>query len=410
MSLLAHRQVPLLIQRLPLLGLCALGIGLAACNKAPSQGAAKAAPPPAVEVVRISKQPVSQQIGFVGRVAAVDRVELRARVEGFLKARNYSEGEMVSADAMLFEIEPDRYQAVLDQRQADLTKAEAELANAKAQHARGEELLAMKNMSAAEVDKLRAAELVAQGSVAQAKAAVDAAQLDLGYTTIKAPVAGRVGRAALSVGNLVSPSTGVLATLVSQDPIYVLFPVTQKEFLAAKEQHKADEKNAEMSAEVKLPNGKRYQHKGELDFVDITTDTSTDTLTVRARFANPEGLLIDGQYVSVYLEAKEQQEALLVPQAALQIDQQGHSVFIVDDKKQAQVRRIKVGANQGANAIVLEGLNEGDLVITEGLQKVQPGKEVIASPAESAVTGEVPVKTDASTQTATQAASGEASK
>lgn len=410
MSPLALRHLPRPAQ---MLGLCALCLGLFACNKTEPQQS-QATVTPAVQVTRISKQPVSQQVGFVGRVAAVDKVELRARVEGFLKARNYTEGEMVAADSLLFEIEPDQYQAVLDQRLADLAKYEAELTNAKAQYARGAELLAQKNMSAAEVDKLRAAELVAQGSVAQAKAAVVAAELNLGYTKIKAPVAGRIGRAALSVGNLVGPSTGVLATLVSQDPIYVLFPVTQKQFLAAREKDaangKAGQEAAHLAAQLKLPNGKMYQHRGELDFVDVTTDTSTDTLSVRTKFANPDGLLIDGQYVNLYLEDKEQQEALVVPQAALQIDQQGHSVFIVDEKNQAQVRRVKVGANQGANAIVLEGLNEGDLVITEGLQKVRSGQAVVASPAESPISGEAPVKPDASAQPANPGTSGEASK
>lgn len=403
MSLPLPHSVLSSAKRLPLIGLFCFSLGLAACNKA-EQKVTETKAPPAVQVVRIAKQAVSQQVGFVGRVAAIDKVELRARVEGFLKARNYSEGDTVAADALLFEIEPDQYQAVLDQRKADLDKYQAELVNAKAQYARGAELLAQKNMSAAEVDKLRAAELVAQGSVAQANAALAAAQLNLDYTKIHAPVAGRVGRAALSIGNLVGPASGVLATLVSQDPVYVLFPVTQKQFLAAREKNtadgKTDSRGAEMSVQVKLPNGKLYAHKGELDFVDVTTDTTTDTLTVRAKLANPEGLLIDGQFVNIYLEEKEQQEALVVPQAALQIDQQGHSVFIVDDKKQAQVRRIKVGANQGANAIVLEGLNEGDLVITEGLQKVRPGQEVLASPAESAVTGEMPVKPAAGAQEA----------
>lgn len=383
---------------LPLIGLCVLG--LTACDKANQEGGAQKPVTAAVEVVQVSKQPVSQQVSFVGRVAAVDKVELRARVEGFLKTRNYTEGDTVQADSLLFQIEPDAYQAVLDQRKADLAKYEAELVNARAQYTRGAELLAQKNMSASEVDKLRAAELTAKASVAQAEAAIAAAQLNLDYTRILAPVAGRVGRAALSVGNLVGPSTGILATLVSQDPIYVLFPITQKEFLAAREKNtangKADSKGADMSVLVKLPNGTLYPHKGALDFVDVTTDTTTDTLSVRAKFANPEGLLIDGQYLNLYLEQKEQHEALVVPQAALQIDQQGHSVFIVDGNKQVQTRRIKVGANQGANAIVLEGLNQGDLVITQGLQKVRPGQTVIAQPAESAISGQMPSKPESS--------------
>lgn len=341
-------------------------------------------PPPSVEVTAAVMKPVGQQVTFVGRVAAVDKVELRARVEGFLKERTYGEGRPVAAEEVLFVIEPDQYEAIVAQRQADLAKAQAEVENAQAQFRRGEELLKQKNMSAAEVDKLRAAHRVAEASVEQAKAALAAAQLDLDYTQIKAPVAGRVGRAALSVGNLVGPSSGILATLVSQDPIHVFFPITQRELL--EEKRRAAESGGDargIIAHAKLPDGSTYQHPGRIDFVDVTTDAGTDTVTLRAVFPNPEAFLVDGQYLGVMVAEEKPADALLIPQAALQIDQQGAFVLVLDAENRVQTRRIQLGATQGGDAMVLEGLKAGELVITQGLQKVRPGQVVSAAPSEA---------------------------
>jgi membrane fusion protein (multidrug efflux system) len=337
-----------------------------------------------VEVTAAVVKPVGQQVTFVGRVAAVDKVELRARVEGFLKERTYTEGQTVAAGEVLFVIEPDQYEAIVAQRQADLAKAQAEVENAQAQFRRGEELLKQKNMSAAEVDKLRAAHRVAEASVDQARAALAAAQLDLDYAQIKAPVAGRVGRASLTVGNLVGPSSGTLATLVSQDPIYLIFPITQREYLESRRQvaAKGGDPRA-IIAYAKLPDGSTYEQPGHLDFVDVTTDAGTDTISVRAVFPNPEGLLVDGQYLGVMVAEEKPADALVIPQAALQIDQQGAFVLVLDAENRVQTRRIQLGATQGGDVIVLEGLKAGELVITQGLQKVRPGQVVSAAPSES---------------------------
>ncbi len=336
---------------------------------------------PTVEVMAAVMKPVEQQVTFMGRVAAVDKVELRARVEGFLKERRFTEGQEVKVDEVLFAVEPEQYQAIVQQREADLAKAQAEVENARAQLTRGEELLKQKNMSAAEVDKLRAAHRVAVASGEQAQAALTAAQLDLDYTQIKAPVAGRIGRAALTVGNLVGPSSGVLATLVSQDPIHVLFPVTQRELLDARQRAEANGGEAkELIAHARLPDGSLYDQPGRLDFVDVTTNPGTDTMLVRASFPNPEGLLSDGQYLSVLLAEEEPASAILIPQASLQVDQQGVYVLVLDADQKAQIRRIQTGPMQGSNTVVLSGLKEGELVLTEGIQKVRPGQVVSAAP------------------------------
>ena len=234
------------------------------------------------------------------------------------------------------------------------------------------------------MDKLRAAQSVAKASIEQAKAALAAAELDLGYTQIKAPVAGRVGLAQYTVGNLVGPESGPLATLVSADPIYVQFPLTQREVLEARRDIKAkggDPKDVVVSA--RLPDGSLYDHTGHINFIDVTTDQGTDSVTLRAELANPEGILVDGQFVGVVVQAGEPESAIVIPQSALQVDQQGVFVLIVDAEGKAQIRRIQTGAQQGAKVAVTEGLAEGDLVITQGVQKVRPGQPVTASPPQS---------------------------
>ncbi len=339
-------------------------------------------PAPSVVVVKAETKPVEDEAQFVGRVVAVDKVELRARVQGFLKERKFTEGQQVAVGEVLFEIEPDQYQAIVQQRQADVAKAKADALNADAQLARGRELLKSKNIAQSQVDELTAAASIADAGIAQAEAALAAAELDLGYTKVTAPVAGRIGLAKYTVGNLVGPSSGALATIVSRDPIYVQFPLTQRELLAAKrdiEGKGGDAKN--VVVRVRLPDGSLYDQPGKLNFVDVTTDPGTDTVTLRAQLPNPDGILVDGQYVGVTVQAGEPESAIVIPQSALQVDQQGVFVMIVDGDNKAQIRRIQTGATQGADVVVNSGLKEGELVITEGIQKVRPGQEVSTTPA-----------------------------
>mgnify|MGYP001809966135 CR=1 FL=1 len=354
---------------------------LAGCGK-PEQAAAPVMPPPAVTAVAAQAQTIEETAQFVGRVAAVNRVELRARVEGFLKERRFTEGQAVAVNDVLFLIEPDQYEAIVEQRQADVAKAQADSQNADAQLKRGLELLTQKNIAQAKVDELQAAASVAKASIAQAQAALTAAKLDLSYTRIGAPVAGRIGLAQFTIGNLVGPASGTLATIVSRDPIYVQFPLTQRELLQARRDVKErglDSKN--IVVRVRLPDGSLYEHAGRLDFVDVTTDQGTDSVTLRAELPNPDGILVDGQYVGLVLETGEPQTAILIPQSALQLDQQGTFVLVVDADSKAQIRRVETGPTKGANIAVMKGLKEGDLVISEGIQKVRPGQEVKAVPA-----------------------------
>lgn len=353
------------------------------------------APPPAVVAIPAELRQVEEEDSFVGRVVAVERVDLRARVEGFLKARQFTEGQVVKSGDVLFLIEPDQFEAEVEQRRADLAKARADQLNTSAQLKRGQELLKEKNIAQSKVDELQALDSMAQANIAQAQAALTVAELNLGYTRITSPVDGRIGLANYTVGNLVGPASGALATIVSRDPIYVQFPVTQRELLEARERMKDKGGDSrQFLVKLRLSNGTLYEHVGHLDFVDVTTDPGTDSVTLRADLPNPDGILIDRQYVGVILQVGSPEMAILIPQSALQFDQQGVYVFIVDADSKAQVRRIETGPNRGADVIVTQGLQEGDRVITQGIQKVRPGQVVTVATAGGSVARAADVETD----------------
>jgi len=362
----------------PKLLLALVGSGLlGACEQqAETSAAAAAAPPPAVTVISLQPTEVTPGFGFNGRVVAIDQVQLRARVTGFLEQRLFEEGADVQAGDLLFVIEKAPYQAVVEQRRAELASAEANRANTAVQLQRGEELVRNNNIPKAEVDQRRAADQMAAASILEAQAALKQAEINLGYTEIHAPIAGRIGRADLSVGNLVGPDSGVLATIVSQDPIYVTFPVTQRQLLA----HRGE--RGDPVVRVTLPDGTRYQHPGKLNFLDVQVDPGTDTVTVRAELPNPERILVDGQFVGVRVERGEPARVLAVPQAALQLDQAGPYVLVVGGDDKVEARRVRLGDPEGERVVVESGLKEGERIIVEGIQKVRPGMTVAVSEAQ----------------------------
>ena len=374
-ALRKHHRCPLLC-----IGVTTALLLLAGCGgEAPPEPAG--APPPSVIAVPARVEAVGEQSDFVGRVAAMDKVDLRARVPGFLKRRAFTEGQDVEGGDLLFEIEPDQYLTVVQQREADLAKAKADQLNTAAQLKRGQELIRDKNIAQAKLDELQAADSIALASIEQAKAALDSAKLDLSYTRVLAPVAGRIGLAKYTIGNLVGPESGPLATLISHDPIYVQFPLTQRDLLEAKRANQAkggDPKNVVIH--VRLPDGSLYDQTGKLNFVDVTTDAGTDTVTLRAELPNPNRFLVDGQYVGVVVQAGEPESAIVIPQSALQVDQQGTFVLVIDSEGKAQIRRVQTGQPKGSLITVKSGLKEGELVISEGIQKVRPGQPVSATP------------------------------
>ena len=339
-----------------------------------------APPPPAVSVVSVVSRQVTETGDFIGRVVAIDKVDIVARVSGFIKERNFTEGQQVKTGDLLFRIEPDIYKATVDQQNANLAKAKATEVNANLQLQRGQELVRNQNIPQSTVDQRAADQQAAQADVLQAQALLEQAKINLGYTEIRSPVDGRIGLANFTVGNLVSPSSGTLATIVSQDPIYVTFQASEADVIEYKHRIAASaDKNPHVNIHIKLPDGSMYPHAGRTNLLDVQVQPDTDTILVRAQLPNPEGMLIPGGIVGVLVERGAPQSLLVIPQSAVQLDQAGRYVMVVGADKKVEQRRIVTGVEQGRDIVVTQGLKEGDLVIVEGIQKVHPGQIVSTS-------------------------------
>jgi membrane fusion protein, multidrug efflux system len=368
------------------------GVLLAGCGQEEGASPQAAAPPPAVTVAPVEAGDVTAQSEFVGRVEAVNKVELRARVTGFLEQRLFREGQEVKAGDLLYVIEQPPYQAAVDQRKAELASAEANRANTAVQLQRGEELVRNNNIPKAEVDQRRANDQMAAAQILEAQAALEQAQINYGYTDIHAPIDGKIGQTTYTIGNLVGPDSGVLATIVSQEPMYVTFPVSAAVILQTRRAAGGELPDpSEFVVRIKLPDGSVYQHPGKIDFLNNQVAQGTDTLTARAVFPNPERLLVDGQFVTVTVEAGEPVTALVVPQGAVQVDQAGSYVLVVGADDKAEQRRVTLGATQGTNVVVQSGLQQGERIIVDGIQKVRPGMQVAANEAQpTPVGGQLP--------------------
>jgi membrane fusion protein (multidrug efflux system) len=354
--------------------------GLTAAPTTVSQ--AQQAPAPAVGTVAAGKRDVTQSTAFVGRVQAVDKVDLRARITGFLENRLFNEGQRVDKDAPLFVIEQAPFKATVAQREASLASAQATLKNADFQVARGRELLRTNAIPQATVDQRIAEQANAAAAVQEAEAQLQLARIDLSYTGISAPFAGRIGRSNFSVGNVVSPDSGPLATLVSVDPMHIYFPVPQRVVIDAQRRAQATgDRPPRLRILLTRADGSRYPHPGVLDFADVQVAQGTDTLTLRAVIPNPDALLFDGEFANVTVEGSEPEQALVIPQAALLTDQSGPFVFVVEQGR-AVAKRVKLGQRLGAEIVVTEGLDEGAQVIVEGIQRVRPNAPVQATPAQ----------------------------
>ncbi len=335
---------------------------------------AMAPPAPAVGVRPVATRPVSRSFEFVGRVKAVNTVDVRARIEGFLDKVLFTEGQEVKAGDLLYQIEKVQFQSALDQAKGNLLVAEAEVINAKLEYDRQLDLVKRQYTPQSVLDKDKADLDSAAGRKMQAEAAVTYAQANLDYTDIRSPIAGRIGRTARTVGNLVNPASGILATIVSQDPTYVLFPVSVKDLETIREARRKDGGGlAKIDIDVRLANGQTYPHKGIWNLTDPQVDQTTDSLIMRATLPNPERMLIDGQFVTAVIRERAEEPRLVVPQAALQIDQAGSYVLVVDGQHRVERRPVKTGDNIGADVVVNAGLAAGDKVIVEGMQKVRPG-------------------------------------
>ncbi len=350
----------------------------------PSWGQQPGAVP--VGTVAAALRPITLSTDFVGRVEAKERVDIRARVTGFLQAVLFKEGDTVKEGQVLYQIEPDSFKAAEMHARGALLQAQARFANATAQRVRSEELVRSKSAAQAELDRRVAEEKSAQGDIVSSDANLKTAQINLGYTQIIAPISGEIGRSKFTKGNLVGPDSGPLTIIVSRDPMYVTFPVSQREFLKVQEEGERRSQQHGLSVKIRFSDGSLYVQTGTINFVDVTVDRATDTVLVRATIPNPSGQLIDGQLVRVSVEARKPEEKVLVPQTALLVDQQGTYVFVVDGGK-ATVKRVKLGGEQGPYAVVEQGLQGGEQVVVQGMETLRPGSPVVASPAPPPLSG-----------------------
>src|SRR6266481_2634639 len=294
--------------------------------------AQQAAPPPAVLVQPAELRSMTKQAEFVGRAEALEKVDLRARVTGFLGPRLFKEGDDLKEGQVVFTIEREPFQAAVGQAKAAVLEAEANLRDA---------------------------------------------QIQLSYTEIKTPISGRIGRAAVSPGNLVGPDSGVLATVVQDNPMQVLFSVTQREMLEARD----SEVTGKVRARVRLANGSLYGEKGRIDFLDVQVNPRTDGQIVRAMFPNPDDILTSGQTVRVIIEEKGGDKVVVIPQSAVAIDQTGSYVFVVDRDNKVEQRRVRIGTIREGLAVVDEGVQPGERVVVQGQQRIRAGMTVAPQPA-----------------------------
>lgn len=333
-------------------------------------------PPPAVTVKIVELQDAVQQNSYIGRVTAIEAVDLRARVAGFIERVSFDEGQNVAAGDVVFEIEPDQYEAEVSSANASVLRARAQLREAERSLTRAQELFRRDNISEARVDEAQTARDSALADVRAAEALLRQAELNLSYTRITAPIDGRIGRAEITAGNLVGPDSGSLARVVQLDPIRVVFSVSDRELLEARESLGArtqEELEAAFIPSITLPNGQPYSYEGVIEFSDNEINPDTGTISVFALFDNPDAVLLPGQLVTVSARLQEQQQLPAVPQAAVQQDRDGRFVLLVNDDDQVVERRVKIGAQSGTMWLIEEGLEGGERVIFQGLQRARPG-------------------------------------
>jgi membrane fusion protein (multidrug efflux system) len=331
-----------------------------------------------VGVAKAERKPIAKAGDFVGRVEAISRVEIRARITGFLEQVLFKEGDLIKEGSPLYRIEKGLFQAQVRQAEGALERSQAAKALSALQLSRAEELVEKQAGTVVARDQARAQDQQAQGAVMADEANLATAQINLGYTDIVSPITGKVGRTNITKGNVVSPGSGSLTVIVSQDPMYVSFPVSQREFLRAQAVgRQVDISN--IKARLRFADGTTYQQQGSINFVDVQVDRTTDTILARATFPNPAGALVDGQFVRIELESGKPEEKVVIPQAALIADQEGVYVFAVEDGK-AAVKRVKPGSEIDTGVVIDRGLTGDELVIVDGLLLVRPGIEVQATP------------------------------
>src|SRR6202790_5126945 len=348
--------------------------------------------PPAVGGFEATKRPIVEISEFLGRVEGVNRVNVVARVNAFLEERLFNEGAEVKKGDELYRLERGPFEADLAAKKAQVAQLQAMLENAKLTAERARILLSGPAGQQSTYDAALANERSLEAQVQAAQAQVQASQINLDYTEIRSPIDGKIGRTAVTEGNVVSPGSGVLTTIVSQDPMYVIFPVSVRRGLELRERYATRGGFNAVVIKLRLSDGRLYDQTGQVNFINNTIAQSTDTLTVRGAIPNPPlhdpsttggpvRELTDGEFVTVMLEGVQPVEVLAIPRSAVLSDQQGDYVFVVGPDNKAEQRRIQLGQSTSTIAAVISGLSPGEKVIAEGLQRVRPGQPVSPGPA-----------------------------
>ncbi|MDH1087862.1 MULTISPECIES: efflux RND transporter periplasmic adaptor subunit [Pantoea] len=366
-------------QGFTLLGMVLLISQLSGCDDGVAQNAPP--PPPEVSAAPVLIKPVSQWDSFNGRVEAVQSVQLRPRVSGYIESVNYREGDEVKKGQVLFTIDDRSYRAALEQAKAELARARSQASLARSESGRSEKLIGSQAISREAWEQRRSAASQAQADVLAAEAAVDMAQLNLDFTRVTAPIDGRASRAMITAGNLVTAgdSASVLTTLVSQQSMYVYFDIDENTFLHYQAMARQGQQRHALPVEIALVGEQGYPHQGKVDFLDNQLTASTGTIRMRALLDNQQRQFTPGLFARVRLPGSAQFEAVLIDDKAVLTDQDRKYVYVVDSAGKAQRRDIDPGAMVDGLRIVKSGLKSGDRVIIAGLQKVfMPGMPVTA--------------------------------
>ncbi|HVZ53901.1 MAG TPA: efflux RND transporter periplasmic adaptor subunit [Pseudolabrys sp.] len=356
---------------------------VASCGEGQQQKAG-APPPPAVTVAKPVKRTVTDYDEYVGRFVAVNRVEVRARVSGYLDSVDFKDGQKVKQGDLLFTIDKRPFQNTLDQSRANLTLAQSNLAFTKADYERGQQLVKDKTITEQVFQQRSQAFRNAEAAVAAATAAVRQAELDLEFTELRAPINGRIGDRRVSPGNLVTGGSGgnttLLATIVSTDPIHFEFTYDEASLLRyermATQGHDIASREGGVPVSLKLIDDKDFIHHGRLDFVDNVIDTQTGTIRARAVFANSDGLFTPGMFARVRVAASTPHEALLVPDVAVGSEQTRKFVYVVDSSNTVHPKYVTLGQLSGSLRVIKEGLGPDDVVVVNGMARIRPGQKV----------------------------------
>lgn len=349
---------------------------------------------PAVGVVTVERQPMTDSYEFNGRIQAINSVNIVARVSAFLGKQLFREGTDVKKGDLLYVLEQPPFQAAVDVQKAAVAQAQAQLDNDNISLWRAQELVQKNAGTQQALDSAQATQRSAAAQLQAAQAQFETAQINLGYTEIRSPIDGRIGRTSVTIGNVVNPQSGTLTTVVSQDPMYVVFPVPTRRAIELRDEYAEKGGFDAVKIRIRLPDGRIYGETGKVDFVNNTIAQDTDTLLVRGVIPNPilasqtaGGVnlreLVADQFVTVLLESVKPRLVIAVPRAAILADQQGSYLYVVDDQNIARQRRVTLGQLTPETAGIADGLKEGERVIVEGVQRARPNAPVTPGPVTS---------------------------